>query len=125
MHRLLVPVDASLRAVDALRYIVEHFDDHVSGVHVVNVQRPVMSGDMGVLARAHGVIELRQEVGQGILALARRRRLPRPWRCEPAAGCACVGESGERVAAFVESLLRRDLRARHRSSSHGSARSSG
>jgi nucleotide-binding universal stress UspA family protein len=71
MHRLLVPVDARLRAVDALRYIVEHLDDHVSGIHVVNVQRPVMSGDVGVLATAQMVGESRQAAGQGILALAR------------------------------------------------------
>jgi nucleotide-binding universal stress UspA family protein len=71
MHRLLVPVDARLRAVDALRYIVEHLDDHVSGIHVVNVQRPVMSGDVGVLATAQMVTESRQAAGQRILALAR------------------------------------------------------
>lgn len=71
MHRLLVPVDASLRATDALHYIGEHFDDRVSGVHVLNVQRPVMCGDVGVLATAQMVAELRQAAGQRILALAR------------------------------------------------------
>jgi nucleotide-binding universal stress UspA family protein len=71
MHRLLVPVDARLRAVDALRYIVEHAHDHVSGVHVVNVQRPVMSGDVGVLATARMATDSRLAAGQRILALAR------------------------------------------------------
>ena len=71
LHQLLVPVDASLRAVDALRYIVEHLGDHVAGVHLVNVQRTVMSGDVTPLVSVSTITGVRQAAGERVLALAR------------------------------------------------------
>ena len=70
-HRLLVPVDVSLRATDALRYIVEYVGDHVAHVHLVNVQRPVMAGDVTLLVSASTITGLRQAAGERTLVLAR------------------------------------------------------
>ena len=71
LHRLLVPIDASLRAFDALHYIVEELAHHVAGVHVVNVQSPVMSGSITPLISVQTITALREAEGQRILALAR------------------------------------------------------
>ena len=72
VHRLLVPVDESLQAIDALRYIVERLDGYVTGVHLVNVQRPIMSGDVGSAVSASMVAELRQAAGERVLGLVRQ-----------------------------------------------------
>jgi nucleotide-binding universal stress UspA family protein len=72
VHRLLVPVDASLRGIDALRYIGEHLGDSVADVHVVNVQRPIMSGNITPLVTVGMVAESRQAAGERVLALARK-----------------------------------------------------
>jgi nucleotide-binding universal stress UspA family protein len=69
-HRLLVPVDASLQAKDALRYIVEHLGDHVAHVHLVNVQREIMSGNVTPLVTASTITEMRRAAGEGILSIA-------------------------------------------------------
>ena len=71
LHRLVLPVDASLRAFDALRYIVEHLRDHVAGVHLVNVQRTVMSGDVTPLVSVGTITGVRQAAGERVLARAR------------------------------------------------------
>ena len=68
-HRLLVPVDDSLRATDALRYVADHVADHVAGVHLLNVQRPVMSGDVSRLVDVKTVVALRQRSGHRVLSL--------------------------------------------------------
>ena len=70
-HRLLLPVDASLRALDALRYITEDVGHLVAGVHLVNVQSPVMTRDRTAVATADVVAVLREAAGQRIIALAR------------------------------------------------------
>jgi nucleotide-binding universal stress UspA family protein len=71
MHRLLVPIDESLQGVGALRYIVDQLGDHVEDVHLVNVQRPVMSGDVTALVAASTIVALRRAAGERVLALAR------------------------------------------------------
>jgi len=70
-HRLLLPIDASLRALSAVRYITEELVYHVAGVHVVNVQSPLMSGDITPLVSVKTITALREAAGQRILALAR------------------------------------------------------
>jgi nucleotide-binding universal stress UspA family protein len=71
LHTLLVPIDASLRGLDALRYIVEHCFDHVGGIHVVNVQKPVMAGNVTPLVTAQTITMLRRAAGERVLATAR------------------------------------------------------
>ena len=71
LHRLLVPIDASLRGVDALAYVVEHLADHVAGIHLVNVQQPVMSGNVTPLVTAETIAQVRRTAGERVLALAR------------------------------------------------------
>lgn len=99
MHRLLVPVDERLRAVDALRYIVERLGDRVSGIHIVNVQRPVMSGDVGVLATAQMVSESRQAAGRRILALAREALSDSVF---PVTGEVAFGAPAETICRIAE-----------------------
>src|SRR5687767_14074485 len=59
-HRLLLPIDASLRALSAVRYITEELVYHVAGVHVVNVQSPLMSGDITPLVSVKTITALRE-----------------------------------------------------------------
>jgi nucleotide-binding universal stress UspA family protein len=71
LHRLLVPIDASLRGVDALAYVVEHLADHVAGIHLVNVQQPIMTGNVTPLVTADTIARTRRLAGERVLALAR------------------------------------------------------
>jgi nucleotide-binding universal stress UspA family protein len=71
LHRLLVPIGACLRGLDALRYIEAHFAPHVGRVHLLNVQKPIMSGDVTSLVSASVVASLRKVAGQRALAKAR------------------------------------------------------
>ena len=71
VHRLLLPVDASLRALDALRYIVEDIGHLVVGVHLVNVQSMVATRDRAPLVTGDVISVLREAAGQRIIALAR------------------------------------------------------
>lgn len=70
-HRLLLPVDASLHALNAVRYIVAELAYHVAGVHIVNVQSGIMSGDITPLVSVKTITALREATGQRILAVAR------------------------------------------------------
>ena len=70
LHRLLVPVDASLRALDALHYIAADLASHVVGVHIVNVQSPVMTGDVTPLVSVNTIKGMRKAAGQRLLAIA-------------------------------------------------------
>ena len=67
MHRLLVPVEASLEAHDALRYIAEQLGSHVAAIHLLNVQRPLMAGDVTPLVDGRVVIGVRRAAGERIL----------------------------------------------------------
>ena len=70
LHRLLVPIDSSLRALDALRYIVE-LGYHVAGVRFVNVQSREMTGEVAPPVSVAKVDALREAAGQRLIALAR------------------------------------------------------
>jgi nucleotide-binding universal stress UspA family protein len=69
LHRLLVPVDASLRAVDALCYIADHLRDHVAGVHLLNVQPPIVNDNVTALVNSSMLAGLRHAAGERVLAL--------------------------------------------------------
>jgi hypothetical protein len=69
LHRLLVPVDASLRAVDALCYLGDHLRDHVVGVHLLNVQPPIPNGNVTALLNPAMLAGLRHAAGERVLAL--------------------------------------------------------
>jgi nucleotide-binding universal stress UspA family protein len=70
-HRLLVPIDTCLRGIDALRYIGEHLADHVAGVHLVNVQKPILTGNVTPLVTARDIGSLRRAAGERVLGMAR------------------------------------------------------
>jgi nucleotide-binding universal stress UspA family protein len=67
LHRILVPVGASFEAGDALRYVAGSLADHLGAVHLLNVQRPVMAGDVTPLVSARMVTAARQAAGERIL----------------------------------------------------------
>ncbi|MCC6197501.1 MAG: universal stress protein [Burkholderiales bacterium] len=71
LHRLLVPVDSSLRALDALRYIIEELGDYVAGAHVVNVQSPAPTRGITPLVGVETIAALREAAGERIIAVAR------------------------------------------------------
>jgi nucleotide-binding universal stress UspA family protein len=99
VHRLLLPVDASLRALDALRYITEDVGHLVASVHLVNVQIPVATRDLTAPAAADLVAVLRDAAGQRIIALA----------CEsfsdsgiPVTGEVAFGTPAESICSIAE-----------------------
>lgn len=71
IHRLLLPVDASLRALDALRYITEDVGHLVAHVHLVNIQTSAMPRGRTACAAADLIAVLREAAGQRIIAVAR------------------------------------------------------
>ena len=70
VQRLLLPVDASLRALDALLYIIEDLGHLVVGVHLVNVQSIVATRDRTPRVTGDVVAVLREAAGQRIIAQA-------------------------------------------------------
>ena len=66
-HRILVPVHVSLEASYTLRYIVEHWAPHAASIHLLNVQSPLMTGDVTSLVDGRVVTELRRVAGEQIL----------------------------------------------------------
>ncbi len=72
MHRVLIPVDGSdgaLRAAAHLIGLVHHRAP--PEVHLLNVQQPVMSGDVGPTVTAEMVKRSRLAAGEEILQRAR------------------------------------------------------
>jgi nucleotide-binding universal stress UspA family protein len=69
----LVPVDGTPASMSAIEYVLAHADRAQTHVHLVNVQRPVMAGDVSVLASAKLVIDLRRSTGERIVREAARR----------------------------------------------------
>jgi nucleotide-binding universal stress UspA family protein len=72
LHRVLIPVDGSdsaLRAAAHLIGLVHHRAP--PEVHVLNVQPPLMSGDLGPAVTAEMVKHSRIAAGEGILRYAR------------------------------------------------------
>jgi nucleotide-binding universal stress UspA family protein len=71
MHRVLIPVDGSdgaLRAAAHLIGLVYHRAP--PEVHVLNVQQPIMSGDVGPMVTAEMVTRTRLAAGEAILRQA-------------------------------------------------------
>lgn len=72
MHRVLIPVDGSDSAIRAVAHVVDLVNHRASPeVHVVNVQPPIMSGDVGPTVTAEMVHGTRLAAGEEALARAR------------------------------------------------------
>ena len=69
MHRMLVPIDG-IESLAALRYILGEPVDHLAAIHLVNVQRPLMVGDVTPLVDARTVMEVRRTEGERALRKA-------------------------------------------------------
>ena len=98
-HRLLVPIDGSLQGIEALRYIGEHFAGHVAGVHLLNVQKPVMSGNVTPLVTAQMIATLRRAAGERVLALASEAFTPSDV---PVTREVAFGDAAEAICAIAE-----------------------
>lgn len=72
MHRVLIPVDGSDSALRAAAHLIDLVHHRTPPeVHVLNVQRPVMSGDVGPAVTVEMVKHSRLAAGGEILRRAR------------------------------------------------------
>ena len=69
----LVPVDGTPASAAAVEYVIANADSARIHVHLLNVQRPIMTGDVSVLASARLVADLRRSTGEQALRAARTR----------------------------------------------------
>jgi nucleotide-binding universal stress UspA family protein len=72
-RKWLVPVDGTPASMSAIEYVLAHADRARIHVHLVNVQPPIMAGDVSVLASAKLVTDLRRSAGERILRESGRR----------------------------------------------------
>jgi nucleotide-binding universal stress UspA family protein len=105
-QRWLVPVDGTPVAMSAIEYVIAHADSARAHVHVVNVQPPLMAGDVSVLASAKLVADLRRSAGGQALAPAKTllNRHSFEHSCEVAYGApaeAIVRSAAERGCAKI------------------------
>ena len=99
LHRLLVPAEASAETDGALRYIAARLADRVASVHLVNVQRPLITGDVDPRVTAGKALQFRQAVGERILAEARRRVEPGTLRMTAE---VAFGSPAEAICAIAQ-----------------------
>jgi nucleotide-binding universal stress UspA family protein len=72
MHRVLIPVDGSDSALRAAAHLVGLvYHRAPPEVHVLNVQPPIMSGDVGPTVTAEMVTRTRLAAGEEVLRRAR------------------------------------------------------
>ena len=70
MQKLLVPIDGSPASLCAVEHVIAHMDRNGTKVHLINVQQPVMSGDVTLLsAKLAG--DLRRDAGERALQPAK------------------------------------------------------
>jgi nucleotide-binding universal stress UspA family protein len=66
-QKWLVPVDGTREAMSAIDYVIAHADSARTHVHLLNVQSPIMTGDVSVLASTKLVADLRRSAGEQAL----------------------------------------------------------
>jgi nucleotide-binding universal stress UspA family protein len=69
-QKWLVPVDGTPASKSAVEYVIAHADNARVQVHLLNVQQPIMTGDVSVLASAKLVSDLRRSAGEQVLHAA-------------------------------------------------------
>jgi nucleotide-binding universal stress UspA family protein len=72
-RKWLVPVDGTPASMTAVEYVIAHADRAHTHVHLLNVQPPIMAGDVSVLASAKVAADLRRSAGE--LAVRDAKRL--------------------------------------------------
>ena len=70
-QHILVPTDGSAAEEAALRYVIELGRTVPVSVHLLNVQPPVMAGDVTLFTTAHTVAQQRRSAGEHALVRAR------------------------------------------------------
>ena len=66
----LVPVDGTPASRSAVEYVIAHANSARIHVHLLNVQRPIMTGDVSVVASARLFADLRRSSGEQALRAA-------------------------------------------------------
>jgi nucleotide-binding universal stress UspA family protein len=100
MRSVLIPVDGSDAALRAAAYLVGLIYHHAPpDVHVLNVQTPVMSGEVGPTVTAEMVKRTRLEAGERILG---RIRFLLDRSGVPYVTSVAVGAPAETIVAYVE-----------------------
>ena len=70
-QKWLVPIDGTATAASAVEYVVANADKDRTHVHLINVQPPIMAGDVSILAPAELVKHLRRSAGARALRAAK------------------------------------------------------
>jgi nucleotide-binding universal stress UspA family protein len=70
VQKLLVPIDGSPASLCAIEHIIARMDRNGTKVHLINVQQPVMSGDVTLLS-AKLASDLRRDAGKRALQPAK------------------------------------------------------
>jgi len=63
IQKWLVPVDGSPESLSGVEYVIAHADSARTHVHLLNVQSPIMTGDVSLLASAKLVADSRRSAG--------------------------------------------------------------
>lgn len=71
-QRWLVPIDGTPVSMLAVEHVIAHADSAGTCIHLLNVQRPIMAGDVSVLASARLVADLRRAAANGAVRDAKR-----------------------------------------------------
>jgi nucleotide-binding universal stress UspA family protein len=71
VQRLLVPVDGTPAAISAVEHVIAHADTARTHVHLINVQPPIMAGEVSPLSSARMATDLRRSVGEQALRAAK------------------------------------------------------
>lgn len=70
LQKLLIPVDGSPASIRAVEYAIRHADEGVR-IHLMNVQPPILSGEVHYVMSMNVVLEARYAAGENALAAAK------------------------------------------------------
>lgn len=123
----LVPVDGTPESLAAVRYAVTHACVERIAFHLLNVQPPVMAGDVSVLTSADSILCMRRCAGEEALRAARNLVRAHGFRhasevvfgvtaeeivrCAAERGCSKIVMSARRTGV-IASVLGRSVSAR-------------
>lgn len=70
LQKLLIPVDGSPASIRAVEYAIRHADEGIR-VHLMNVQPPVLSGEVHYVTSVNAVLQARYAAGENALTAAK------------------------------------------------------
>lgn len=99
MNKLLLPVDGSPSALRATQFVARLVDGRPApDVHLLNVQPPILAGDVSVNVTSEMANEVHERAGRDAIAGARAILDARAVACEEH---LLVGDPAETIARFV------------------------